>query len=149
MKRGTVVSIVLSIVSLGLATSGCGQSQPKISAASASFHIPTEFWHKLDRPIRLTTFPRTPGETHCEIPEGGAHLSGTALIAGSCTTRIQHLSPADLPHVPASLRSQATAKVVLSQRWGVDQSATFTFIINRTGTVLIEDVTGQPPQFEK
>lgn len=144
------VSIAL-IISVGMAISACGPTHSSISAASMGLKIPTEFWNSVDPAIRLTAFPRTSGENRCKIPEDGPQRPGAALIAGSCTTRIQRPPRADSQCTDfRAVSSHGHGHSVRAVgRWGAGTSATFTFIINRRGKVLTDHVTGQPPQLWK
>ncbi len=107
---------------------------------------------------RILAQPRPPASTDGVPPHNGRGnplpnsrgrrpLPGTALLAGWCTTNIRRPSSADLQRLPASRRSQVIAKVTLSERWGIDRSATFTFIVGSKGEVLSEKTSGHPPQF--
>ncbi|NMP22856.1 hypothetical protein [Sulfobacillus harzensis] len=145
MIQAKRISAILSAITMALIVAGCGPSK---SVASTAIPMPTVFWHQVGRAIRLTKFPRTPGEQPCNIPWGGAEIPGSG-VAGSCSTGITDRVPLNLAIVPAPLRAEAVATVTLSERWGIRHSATFTFILNRNGKILAERISGQPPQFEK
>lgn len=131
---------LLLAMAVGILISGCG-----LTHNQRSHKIPVSFWHNIDRLVRDTGFPHTPGvKAHCSIPVGGLHLT-TLVAVGTCSTEVRAPSTTDLRIVPKRLRATAALTVVLSESWP-PHSATFTYVITRKGSVLGTGVSGQPPQ---
>lgn len=74
----------------------------------------------------------------CTITAGGMHQTPSS-IAGTCSTLMR----------PNQARAKAAIVVVLSESWAQTDTASFTFVITRSGEVLAEKVSGQPPQLWK
>ena len=93
---------------------------------------------------RLSIFSPTPGVISCSIPQGGAHIRGTAGIPGRCVTEYASALP--------SMRGRAI-RIRFGERWRfghqVQRAAWIVTVAYRNGRVLSTHVVGSPPQLWK
>jgi hypothetical protein len=105
-----------------------------------------------DQPLRiahnsgdvLSIFSPTPGVIRCSIPQGGAHIRGTAGIPGRCVTEYASALPSTRGR---AIRIRFGERYVLDHH--VHRAAWIVTVAYRNGHVLSTQVIGEPPQLWK